>query len=107
MFCLDDIVKSLDPRALSLFCRTIAALFSKPEPPSTSSLPPPECVPPNLCSACANRALLVEIPMLLPRVVALLKARDPPRRLVSDWHALAHAHEVLHVVAKAHLYTYT
>ena len=81
VLCLDGIVKSLDPRALSLFCRTIAALFSKPEPPSISSLPPPECVPPNLCSACANRALLVEIPMLLPRVVALLKARDPPRRL--------------------------
>ena len=78
---LHRIVPSLPPRALSLFCRTLAALFSKPEPPSSSPLPPPECVPPNLCPSCANRGLLVDIPGLLPRIVALLRSPAPPRRL--------------------------
>jgi hypothetical protein len=78
---LARLVPALPPRALALFCRTIAALFSKPEPPSSSPLPPPECVPPNLCAACANRGLLVDIPGLLPRIVQLLRAEGPPRRL--------------------------
>jgi len=55
----------------------VASLFSKPEPPldplslpgASPSLPPPECVPPNLCATCANRNLLIDLPGLLPKMV--------------------------------------
>uniref|UniRef100_A0A7S2WD35 Uncharacterized protein n=2 Tax=Rhizochromulina marina TaxID=1034831 RepID=A0A7S2WD35_9STRA len=86
-FALDNVmhlglvVESLPPRALALFCRTVAALFSKPEPPSTSNLPPPECVPPNLCAACTNRAALLTIAGFLPKVLVLLDSPVPPRGL--------------------------
>mmetsp|Transcript_35490 Transcript_35490/g.47914 ORF Transcript_35490/g.47914 Transcript_35490/m.47914 type:complete len:926 (-) Transcript_35490:162-2939(-) len=92
------LVQGLQPRALSLFCRTMATLFSKPEPGPALSLPPPECVPPHLCAACANRALLVEMPHFLPRMLTLLKSSDPPRRLWPTRHLIvgnpsAHMHE--------------
>ena len=89
MAALPGLVTRLPPRGLALFARTMASLFSKPEPPLDASrqpgldphLPPPECVPPHLCAACANRQLLCDVPHLAPKLVQLLRSPRPPRKL--------------------------
>eukprot|EP01052_Picozoa_sp_SAG31_P018638 SAG31_NODE_1328_length_8747_cov_11.561474_3_plen_216_part_00 len=75
------IVESLTPRGLALFCRALAGIFSKNDEPGPDGMPPPECIPPDLCTVCQNRALLLAIEPLIPRVVRLLAIGSPPRWL--------------------------
>ena len=75
------IVESLTPRGLALFCRALAGIFSKNDEPGPDGMPPPECIPPDLCTVCQNRALLLSIEPLIPRVVRLLAVGPPPRWL--------------------------
>lgn len=81
---LPRLLSSLSPRGLSLVGRAIAVLLAKAaeevdEVPGAP--PPPECVPPDLCASCRNNRLLLELPELLPRVVALLRLAAPPAGL--------------------------
>jgi hypothetical protein len=78
---LPGIVQSLSPRGLALFCRALAGIFSKNDEPGDADMPPPECIPPNLCTVCLNREVLLKIELLLPRVVRLLAVGPPPHWL--------------------------
>jgi hypothetical protein len=75
------IISSLSPHNLAIVCRALAVLLSKPLEQSMEGLPPPECVPPNLCTKCKNNQLLVLLPDLLPRIVHLLSMPSPPNSL--------------------------
>ena len=75
---LPELLESLTPRGLSLVGRALAVLLAKAAEDGADGLPAPECTPPNLCASCANNSLLLEVPSLLPRIVALLKLRSPP-----------------------------
>ena len=39
-----------------------------------------------MCAACANRAVLVDIPGLLAKLVLLLRSKCPPKRLWPAMH---------------------
>ena len=63
---------------MALFCRALASIFSKNDEAALDGVPPPECIPPNLCVVCVNRALLLEIDTFVPRVIRLLDVKRPP-----------------------------
>ena len=77
---LPALLESLSPRGLSLVARALAVLLAKAaeDTGGEGGLPPPECVPPDLCASCANNAALLEVPNLLPRIVSLLRLKLPP-----------------------------
>ena len=76
---LPGLVNSLTPKGLALFCRALAGIFSKgDDQASFDGLPPPECVPPNLCTVCVNRAILLDVNVLIPRIIRLLDVRTAP-----------------------------
>ena len=76
---LPGLVDSLTPKGLALFCRALAGIFSKSDDQAGfDGLPPPECVPPNLCTVCVNRAILLDIHALIPRIVKLLDVKVAP-----------------------------
>lgn len=75
---LPELLTSLTPRGLSLVGRALAVLLAKAAEDSADGLPAPECTPPHLCASCANNTLLLNVPNLLARVVALLRLRSPP-----------------------------
>ncbi len=75
---LVPLIESLLPRGLALVGRALAVLLAKSAEQSTEGVPAPECVAPDLCASCANNKLLVGIPSLLPRIVALLRLKAPP-----------------------------
>ena len=75
---LPELLTSLTPRGLSLVGRALAVLLAKAAEDGMDGLPAPECTPPNLCASCANNTMLLEVPELLPRIVALLRLRSPP-----------------------------
>ena len=75
---LPGLISSLTPKGLALFCRALASIFSKNDEAALDGVPPPECIPPNLCVVCVNRALLLEIDTFVPRVIRLLDVKRPP-----------------------------
>lgn len=85
---MEELVEGLSPKGLALFCRALAGIFSRnDEQPLPDGLPPQECIPPNLCTVCVNRALLLGISCLIPRVVRLLRLDAPPAWLCPVPHA--------------------
>jgi len=75
---LPELLAGLSPRGLSLVGRALAVLLAKSAEQSMDGIPAPECVAPDLCASCANNQLLLAMPCLLPRIVALLRLRAPP-----------------------------
>jgi len=75
---LPELLASLSPRGLSLVGRALAVLLAKSAEQTMDGIPAPECVAPDLCASCANNQLLLSMPCLLPRIVALLRLRAPP-----------------------------
>lgn len=75
---LPQLLFSLSPRGLSLVGRALAVLLAKAAEQTMDGVPAPECVAPDLCASCANNHMLLAIPSLLPRIIALLRLRAPP-----------------------------
>eukprot|EP00965_Chrysotila_dentata_P245948 6206867-Pleurochrysis_carterae.AAC.1 len=84
---MPELIGSLSPRGLSLFGRALAVLLAKSAEQTMDGIPAPECVAPDLCASCANNQMLLCMPSLLERIVALLTLRAPPPGLWS--HMLA------------------
>ncbi|KAL3912601.1 MAG: hypothetical protein SGPRY_008281, partial [Prymnesium sp.] len=75
---LPQLLVSLSPRSLALVGRALAVLLAKAAERSTDGVPAPECVAPDLCASCANNQMLLAIPSLLSRIIALLRLKAPP-----------------------------
>eukprot|EP00658_Telonema_sp_P-2_P042582 TRINITY_DN30597_c0_g1_i1.p1 TRINITY_DN30597_c0_g1~~TRINITY_DN30597_c0_g1_i1.p1 ORF type:complete len:353 (+),score=109.61 TRINITY_DN30597_c0_g1_i1:176-1234(+) len=98
---LAGLVEGLPPRRLALFCRILAVVLSKPSESLVGGIPAPECVPPLLCDSCNNSNLLVNLPLLLPRIVKLLKMARPPNGLWGEpWMASLPIHGGQHHVGE-------
>jgi hypothetical protein len=79
------VIQNFTPRQLSMFNRVVAVLCSKTSEDHRGLLPPPECVPPDLCATCCNSNFLVsEIECFIPRLVLLLTSELPAKGVLNS-----------------------
>jgi hypothetical protein len=98
---LPELVASLPPRAFALLGRALAVLLARTAERSADGggggadgggggadgggggALAAECTAPDLCTSCVNNSLLCAMPLLLPRLLALLNRTEPLPGLVA------------------------